>query len=89
MSKDNVIFIRENNSVEYGDSDAWCDRAAALSELGRFEEALQANDKALELYPDDYNAWYNKGTALDNLGRYEEAQIAFKKASPELNMNPY
>ena len=54
MNQDNVILIRENHSVEYGDSDAWCDKAAALR----------------------------------NLGRFEEAQIALKKASLELKMNP-
>jgi tetratricopeptide (TPR) repeat protein len=58
-----------------------------LKKLGRYEEALQAIDKALELNPDYFDAWYNKCVALRKLGRYKEAQIAFKKAS-ELNMKP-
>ena len=76
MNQDNVILIRENHSVEYGDSDAWCDKAAALCKLGRFEEALQVYDKALELNPDCFDAWWGKAAALRNLGRFEEAQIA-------------
>jgi len=80
MTKDNVIFIRENCSVEYGDSDAWCDRGIALSELGRFDEALQVYDKAIELYPDDYNARCGKAMTLFNLNHFEEALQVFDNA---------
>ncbi len=69
------------------DSNAWYNKGVALRKLGRYEEALQAIDKALKLKPDDFDAWYNKCVALRKLGRYKEAQIAFKKAS-ELNMKP-
>ena len=51
-----------------------------LKKLGRYEEALQAIDKALELNPDYSDAWYNKGVALRKLGRYEEALQAIDKA---------
>ena len=51
MDQDNVIFIRENCSVEYGDSDGWCERGIALLNLERNEEALQAAEKTLELNP--------------------------------------
>ena len=51
-----------------------------LKKLGRYEEALQAIDKALELKPDYSYAWNNKGIALRNLGRHEEALQAYDKA---------
>lgn len=59
----------------------WYVKGIALNGLGRFEEALQACDKALELSPDYTNIWLVKGIALTELGRYEEAQIAFKSIS--------
>ena len=66
MNKDDVTFIRENRSVEYGDSDDWCDRATALCDSGRYEEALQAYEKALELSPDYIDVWY---VSLTKFGR--------------------
>ena len=64
MNKNDVTFIRENHSAEYDESEAWCERATALCDSGRYEEALQAYDKALELNPDDSMTWYNKGNVL-------------------------
>jgi len=40
---------------------------------GKYEEAIEYNDKILELNPKDEKAWLNKGFYLANLGRYEEA----------------
>jgi tetratricopeptide (TPR) repeat protein len=51
-----------------------------LGKLGRYEEAFQAIDKALELNPDNYGVWKNKGDVLKELGRYEEALQAIDKA---------
>ena len=53
MNQENGILIRVNCTIEYRNSCAWRDRAVALSESGRFVEALQAYDYFLELYPDD------------------------------------
>ncbi|WP_218461046.1 tetratricopeptide repeat protein [Rickettsia sp. TH2014] len=52
----------------------------ALDNLKRYEEAIQAFDKAIELKPDDAVAYYNKGNALNILERYEEAIVAYDKA---------
>ena len=80
MNQDNGKFTRENHSAEHGDSDAWCGRGIALYISGRYEEALQACDKALELNPDNSKAWSNKGKVLRCLGRSEDALQAFDKA---------
>jgi tetratricopeptide (TPR) repeat protein len=53
--------------------------------LGRYEEALQAYDRALELNPDDSIVLNNKGLELDKLGRCEEALQAYDRA---LELNP-
>lgn len=47
---------------------------------GKYNEALKAYDKAIELKPDYVEAWYNKGVVLDNLGRHDEALKAYDKA---------
>jgi tetratricopeptide (TPR) repeat protein len=66
------------------DSLAWSNKGVALIKLGRYEEALQAADKAIKLDPNLALAWSIKGIALIDLGRYEEAVQAVDKAY-ELN----
>ncbi len=52
----------------------------SLAKLKRYEEAIEAYEKAIELDPKDAYAWVNKGFALDELKRYEEAIEAYEKA---------
>jgi tetratricopeptide (TPR) repeat protein len=49
----------------------------ALYLQGKYEEAIQAYDIAIELDPKYAEAWYNKGNALRNQGRYNEAIQAY------------
>ena len=51
-----------------------------LSVLGRYEEALDAYEKALQLNPKDTSAWTNKGAALSYLGRSSKALKAYEEA---------
>ena len=51
----------------------WKEKGDGLSAQGRFEEAVQSSDKALELNPRDADAWANKARFLMALERYEEA----------------
>ncbi len=51
----------------------------------RYEDALAAYDKALELRPDDAETWINRAIALRNLQRYEEAMASHDRA---LQLNP-
>jgi tetratricopeptide (TPR) repeat protein len=64
------------------DSTAWHRKGIELDKLRRYEEALQAIDKALKLKPNDFDAWHRKAGALEKLGRYEEALQAYDKAIP-------
>jgi tetratricopeptide (TPR) repeat protein len=50
-----------------------------LSELERYEEALESCERAIELQPDYASAWNNKGIVLNELGRYEEALEAYDR----------
>jgi tetratricopeptide (TPR) repeat protein len=48
--------------------------------LKKYEEAIAAYDKALQIKPDFHEAWNNRGNALDDLGRCEEAIASHHKA---------
>ena len=52
---------------------------------GKYNESIQAFDKAIELDPKHAYPWYNKGNALNNLGKYNEAVLAYNKA---IEINP-
>jgi tetratricopeptide (TPR) repeat protein len=58
----------------------WFDKGLALSSQGKYDEAIQAFDKAIELDPQYANAWYNKAFALTRLGLTAESKEAFDKA---------
>ena len=52
----------------------------ALRELGRYDEAINWFDKALEVDSKDVYALTNKGVALDKLGKKMEAFTWVDKA---------
>lgn len=62
------------------------DRARALVELERTDEALAALDKALFLLPESSEAWLLKATLLRRLGRLADAQSAIESA---INLTPF
>ena len=49
-------------------------------DLGRYDEAIQYYDKALQIDPNDTVALNNKGVALSDLDRYDEAIQNYDKA---------
>ena len=52
---------------------------------GKFEAALDAYAKGLEISSDNEKAWNNCGVVLAGLGRYEDALEAYDKA---IEINP-
>ena len=54
-------------------------RGHILLNLGRYEEALAAYDRSLEIEPNNANVHFNRGVALKELGRYEEAVAVFNR----------
>lgn len=56
-----------------------------LSESGKYDEAIDAFNKAIDIDPHDEDVWYFKGIALDNQGKYGDALQAFDKA---IEINP-
>jgi len=62
-------------------ADAWRGRGNALASLGKYNESLQAFDRAIELNSEKVPyAWTGKGDALLASGRYDEAIIAYDSA---------
>lgn len=58
---------------------SWNNDGVKLSKLGKFEEAIECYDKAIEINSNFFLAWANRGLALFNLKRYEEAIECFDK----------
>jgi predicted amidophosphoribosyltransferase len=63
----------------------WYSKGAALTILGRYDEALECIDVALKINPDNEIAWVNRGTALTRLGKHKEALRSFNQA---IKQNP-
>jgi len=59
---------------------AHSNRAVALAELTRFDEALASCERALALKPDHAEALNNRGNALKGLGRFDEALASYDRA---------
>jgi len=58
----------------------WKVMGALLEKTGRKSEALNANQKAVQLLPQDAEAHNNLGTSLKELGRLEEAEASYRQA---------
>ncbi|CCQ64165.1 TPR repeat:Sel1-like repeat:Sel1-like repeat [Crocosphaera watsonii WH 0401] len=52
----------------------------ALRKQGKYDEAIAAYKKAIEINPNDAFAYNNMGLALDDQGKYDEAIAAHKKS---------
>jgi tetratricopeptide (TPR) repeat protein len=56
--------------------------------IGKYQEAVNAFERAIELEPDFYQAYYAKGVALYGQEKYRQAIVAFERASL-INANIY
>jgi tetratricopeptide (TPR) repeat protein len=59
----------------------WFNTGITLYNQNRFNDSMQAYDKAIEINPQFAEAWNNKGIDLGMLGRYDEALQAFNNAT--------
>lgn len=62
------------------DAEIWYIKGNLLADQGKYDEAIQAYDEAIRLYPEYIEAWTNKGMALANQGNHDEAEAAFAQA---------
>jgi hypothetical protein len=70
----------QNSGTEQNDADRWAQSGYELMNQDRYEEALQALEKSIDINPGNSEVWRNKGVALYFLDRYEEAISATEKA---------
>ncbi len=66
--------------LDEGSHAAWLWRAMALTDMGRFDDALASYDRALALDPDNARVWNSKGALLTELGRAEAALTCLDRA---------
>ena len=71
--------------MDAASSVAWAGAANALCDLKRFDEALAAAHRAIELGPRSAGAWNAKGRIFFGLRQNEEALDAFERAA---NLDP-
>ena len=60
---------------------AWKVLGAVLGKTGRKSEAVNADQKAVALSPQDADAHYNLGVTLQELGRFNEAEASYRQAT--------
>jgi len=65
--------------IEFSSGMFLWDIGKSLGDLGRYKEAIDSFDKALDFKPDDHYAWHKRSLCLGDLGRYEEAIDSFDK----------
>jgi tetratricopeptide (TPR) repeat protein len=83
--KDFDRAIALSGNATSGQEMPWYGKGASLVLLGRYDEALRAIDKALDLNPRNEVAWLNKGNALTKMGRLLDALRCFNAA---IKVNP-
>ena len=65
-----IVRLPERKELEAWE---WSNKGLSFNSLGRYDEAIQCQDKALEINPLFAIVWSNKGSSLDNSGRVKEA----------------
>ena len=78
-------YIRSSVDSSYNMDIPWYSKGAALTILGKYEEAIECIDNALKLSPNNEVALVNKGMALSRLGRHREALKCYNEA---IRVNP-
>jgi tetratricopeptide (TPR) repeat protein len=73
------LFEQALRADEHNHS-AWLWRAMALTDMGRFDDALASYDQALKIEPDNARVWNSKGALLTELGRAETALACLDRA---------
>ena len=80
-----ISFIYTTSSVADVKTSSWVEKGVALVIEGKYNEAIEAFNKAIELNPKDAVAYNNRGAAYGQIGNYKQ-QI--EDSSKALQINP-
>jgi len=75
-----VVKYREAIALDENFVDGWTGLALALAELQRFDEAIEAGKKLVELEPDDPLSYTNLSRFYQQMGNVPEAEAWAAKA---------
>lgn len=75
-----ITMFNQCLAMSYTFMDAYREKAIALYDLGKYEEALAVLDKALTLQNNYDEGYYYSGRCLEKLGRVNEAMQAYRNA---------
>jgi len=75
-----AIIVLYNPVFGQTTAEDWFNSGVALKEQLKYNTAIQAFDKAIELDPQYADAWSNKGVVLIAQGKFNEAVKAYDKA---------
>jgi tetratricopeptide (TPR) repeat protein len=59
---------------------AWYNKGRTLYNLDKYDESIQAYDKAIDIDPQLAAIWYCKGKAFEAIGDNTNAEMAFARA---------
>ena len=76
-------FASNTTNMALGDSMMFMykDSTGALTDLGRYDEAIATADEGIALYKKSPGLWNNKGYAYYKMGKYAEAIAAYNNAT--------
>jgi len=57
----------------------WDNKGIALTNIGKYQEALMCFDESIKIYPKNSGVWYNKGAVLNQLNKHQEAVLYYDK----------
>ncbi len=87
MFVENTDYGKTAISGNIKSPDAWINKGKEFYQLGRYENAIQYFDKAIQcldkdakICPEYVAAWFNKGVAFCKLGKHDESIQCFDKA---------
>ena len=83
-----IGLLRQSISAYSTASARFHNLAFCLYRTGRFQQALEAENRALSLEPAFCEAWVKKGECLEQLGRLAEAENCYMRAF-SLDQNSY
>ena len=72
--------VTEINKLLFSHIDGWFKKGFLLNGLGRYDEAIKAYEKAIEVNPNNADAHNNLGHTYSEKGMFDEAILAYKEA---------